>query len=55
MDARGSSGKQRLTIDGYNDRLKLAFEYQGPHHFEHQEVMEADQKKVAVFVNAACS
>jgi hypothetical protein len=42
----GPSGKRRLTLDGYNDDLKLGFEYQGPHHFDDLDVIERDKKKL---------
>jgi hypothetical protein len=45
--SRGPSGKHQLSLDGYNDRLKLAFEYQGPHHFDRADVIETDKKKLA--------
>ncbi|MEA3228552.1 MAG: hypothetical protein U9P38_05695, partial [Campylobacterota bacterium] len=35
-----------LELDGYNEELELAFEYQGPHHYNNPMVQERDKFKL---------
>jgi hypothetical protein len=41
----GSLTGRRLELDGYNESLQLAFEYQGPHHFTEESVQTTDSLK----------
>lgn len=38
---------RKLELDGYNEALALAFEYQGPHHAKHKTVIATDALKRA--------
>jgi len=41
---RSNSG-HKLELDGYNKQLRIAFEYQGPHHYARESVKEHDAIK----------
>lgn len=41
---RSTSGR-RLELDGYNETLRIAFEYQGPHHYEDPVIVARDELK----------
>lgn len=49
-DWLASATGRKLELDGYNESLRLAFEYQGPHHFMQDSVKATDALK-----RAACT
>jgi hypothetical protein len=40
-----SKKRQKLELDGYNHECQIAFEYQGPHHYLHDNVKAHDEIK----------
>lgn len=40
--------EKNLELDGYNEELKIAFEYQGPHHRTNENVIAKDKEKVKI-------